>query len=109
MSENQFYSLMNDTKWEEIRDAVNNSTDKIHWRTKDIMNGYISQWDGDWYYHFRDGRHRAIERLEIKVETDDLKKKVLAILQEIHVPGKVFKDSIRIYGYAKTSEAVDYL
>jgi len=45
---------MNNTKWEEIRNAMNDCSINTIWRTKDVKTKYISDWDGDWFYHFKD-------------------------------------------------------
>lgn len=36
-------------------------------------------------------------------------KKLLDILEKMHVPGKVLEDAIRVYGYADTGSYVDYI
>ena len=109
MNSYHYYPVMNNTKWEEIREAMYNSPTHIQWRTKDIETGYISTWDAEWYYHFRLGDYKYIEWLEIKAETDELRKDLLDILQKIHVPGKVLEDVIRVYGYVDTESYVDYI
>ena len=49
-------SVMNSTKWEELRLAMYALGD-LHpkWCTKDIETGFIPEWEGEWFYHFRDG------------------------------------------------------
>jgi len=51
----QYQKVMNNTKWEEIREAMLDSPTVHNWRTKDIETGYICPWDGKWFYHFRLG------------------------------------------------------
>lgn len=109
MNSYHYYPVMNNTKWEEIREAMYNSPTHIQWRTKDIETGYISTWDAEWYYHFRLGDYKYIEWLEIKADTEELRKDLLDILQKIHVPGKVLEDVIRVYGYVDTESYVDYI
>jgi hypothetical protein len=98
--------LMNNTKWNEIRNAMYGLNDKIQWRTKDIENGYISNWDAEWYYHFIIGGFNTIEWLEIKF-TSKNKEKIISELVKIHVPGKILDETIIIYGYSE--EPVDYI
>ena len=107
MSFNEYHSLMNNTKWEEIRLAMYEYPISVQWRVKNIDNGYISNWDGDWFYHFRLDGYDTIEWLEIKVNNDEIKNDIVRILRKIHVPGEVFKDHIKIYGYKKDG-FIDY-
>jgi hypothetical protein len=109
MKHNQFYPVMNDTKWEEIRLAMYDYPNNRQWRTKDIENGYICPWDGEWFYHFRNGGYKSIQWLEIKAETEEIRNDILEILKSIHVPGEVFDDVIRVYGYVEIGKSCDYL
>lgn len=108
---NSYYShpVMNNTKWEEIREAMCNTPNHFQWRTKDIETGYITMWDAESYYHFRLGDYNYIEWLEIKADTEELRKNLLDILEKIHVPRKVLEDAIRVYEYADTGSYVDYI
>ncbi|TCM89718.1 hypothetical protein EV294_1115 [Paenibacillus sp. BK033] len=90
--------LMNDTKWDEIREAMLDSDRTIRWRTKDNENGYIAHWDADWFYHFRQGRYKTIEWLEISLTEENIAY-VMTKLKEIHVPGEVDGNVARVYGY----------
>jgi hypothetical protein len=78
------------------------------WRTKEIESEYISEWDREWYYHFRAGGHKNIEWVEILVENEEIKQQVIKVLKPIHVPGEIEEEIIRVYGYAK-DKAVDYI
>ncbi|OIK11539.1 hypothetical protein BIV60_18010 [Bacillus sp. MUM 116] len=100
---------MNNTKWEEIREAMLDSPNGHPWRTKNIETGYICPWDGEWFYHFRIGGHKCTEWLEIKSETEEIRNEVLEILKGIHVPGEVLDGVIRVYGYVEIGKSVDYL
>ena len=113
MKYNQYQEVMNNTKWEEIREAMLDSPNGHQWRSKSIEKGYIYPWDGDWFYHLKiDGRvdsYKTIEWLEIKAETEEMRKEVLEILKSIHVPGEVLDNAIRVYGYVEVGKPVDYL
>lgn len=105
----QYQQVMNDTKWEEIRLAMYDYPTNPQWRTKDIESGYICPWDGEWFYHFKLGGYKTIEWLEIKAETEEIRNDVLKILKAIHVPGAVFDDVIKVYGYVEVGKSVDYI
>jgi hypothetical protein len=105
----KYQQVMNDTKWEEIRLAMYDYPNNRQWRTKDIESGYICPWDGEWFYHFKLGGYKTIEWLDIKAETEEIRNDVLKILKAIHVPGEVFDDVIKVYGYVEIGKFVDYL
>ena len=98
---------MNKTKWDEIRLSMYNlginMKTAIKWRTKDVKNGYISNWDGEWYYHFKNGGYETIEWLEISTPNNIIKEAILNELKKIHIPSKIQEGSIMIYGYPNDS------
>ena len=99
MNFNEYLSLMNNTKWEEIRLAMYDYPITVQWRVKNIDSWYISNWDEEWFCHFRLGGYHTIEWLEIKVDNEEIKNDVINILRKIHVPGEVLEDSIKVYEY----------
>ncbi|ANC77427.1 hypothetical protein ABE65_011685 [Fictibacillus phosphorivorans] len=109
MQNKDYQCVMNNTKWHEIRLAMSSFPTSLQWRTKDIETAYISTWDSEWFYHFMIEGYKCIEWLEIKTETEIIKNEVLEILKSIHVPGKIFEDKIRVYGYVEVCTSVDYL
>jgi hypothetical protein len=97
---------MNNTKWEELRLAMLSLGDlRPRWRTKDV-SGYVSSWDGEWYYHFRDG-FKSIEWVEIYIQSAEQDIAVLELLRRIHVPGHKIEQGYRIYGYLPDNVPVD--
>jgi hypothetical protein len=99
---------MNDTKWEEIRLAMNDYPKGTQWRIKNVDSGYVCNWDGDWYYHFRIGGYNTIEWLEIKFNNEEMKNDIINILRKVHVAGEILDNSIKVYGYIK-DKFVDYI
>lgn len=100
---------MNNTKWEELRLAMYSLGHlRPSWRTKDIT-GYLTPWDGEWFYHFRDGVFTSIEWLEIQVLSAEQDAAVLALLREIHLPGHRIEQGFRVYGYAPDDVAIGYV
>lgn len=79
------------------------------WRTRDIKNGYISPWDGEWFYHFRAGGYKTIEWVEIEVKSNEQRALVLKRLREMHVPGEVSEHGFIVFGYAPIDRALGYL
>ncbi|MEN3930581.1 DUF6678 family protein [Microvirga sp. W0021] len=101
---------MNNTKWDELRLAMYNLTDlSPMWRTLDTEKDYLSPWDGEWFYHFRNGGYEFIKWVEIEVLTAQQEQAVLAQLKKIHVPGERTENGFRVFGYVETGTEVNYL
>jgi hypothetical protein len=92
---------MNNAKWDELRLAMYNLGGlRPLWRTKDV-SGYVSSWDGEWFYHFREGGYSSIEWVEIQVKSADHDAAILELLRHIHLPGHRIDQGFRIYGYVR--------
>jgi hypothetical protein len=104
------HPVMNDTKWDKLRIAMYELGPlSPKWRTLDTENGYLSPWDSEWYYHFRDGGYRTIQWVEIAVTTEAQRETVLSQLAKIHLPGEETESGFRIFGYVADGQVVDYL
>jgi hypothetical protein len=100
---------LNNTKWEELREAMYNLGELTpRWRTRDV-SGYISSWDGDWFYHLGNGGYDSIEWVEIQILSAEQDAAVLALIQQIHLPGQRIERGFRIYGYATDGVTLNYL
>lgn len=103
-------SVMNNTKWEELRFAMYELgplTPK--WRTRCIENGYVTSWDREWFYHFREGGYEVTEWVEIEVTSQEQDTAVYQALSRIHVPGESVANGYRVYGYVPVGMSIDYL
>ena len=79
------------------------------WRTSDVESGYVSEWEREWFYHFRMGGYASIQWVEIAVDSDAQRDAILKELVRIHVPGERTASGYRIFGYAETGQTVDYI
>ena len=105
-----FVRLMNNTKWEEIRLGMYRLDDlSPMWRTKDVENHYVCDWDGEWFHHFRISGYEFIEWLEIATTSPEQTAAVGAVLARIHVPGEQVGCVFRVFGYASIGKVVEYL
>lgn len=105
-----FTRLMNNTKWDEIRLGMSALGDlSPKWRTKDVENHHICEWDSEWFYHFRIGGYECIEWLEIATSSSERVAVVGTVLQRIRVPGEQIGSVFRVFGYAPIGKIVDYL
>jgi len=104
------FAVMNNTKWKELQKAMYELGESSpQWRTKCLTNGFISAWDGEWYYHFSVGGFKDIEWVEIRAEDDEGKGVLLSELRKIHVPGVEIENGYRVYGYIEEGKVVDYV
>lgn len=103
-------SLMNDTKWDELRLAMCELGPlSPRWRTLDVENGHLSEWDGEWFYHFRNSGYKFIKWVEIAIESLAQRQAVLNELAKVRVPGEPTETGFRVIGYAELGVEVDYL
>ncbi|WP_143696942.1 DUF6678 family protein [Vibrio coralliilyticus] len=63
------HGVMNTTKWNELWAAMCTLHPRPRWRTREVDSGYVSDWDRDWFYHFRASSFRTIEWVEITTDT----------------------------------------
>jgi len=101
-------SVMNNTKWDELRLAMYELEPKPAWRTKCWENGYVTPWDREWYYHFREGGYELTEWVEIRTESEEQKQGVLSVLDRVHVPTEEISDGFRVYGYVQPGQQIEY-
>lgn len=102
--------LMNDTKWDELRLAMHRlGKNSPKWRTMDVESGYLSAWDGDWFYHFRTGEYKTIAYVEIRVTDDASRDLIRHALADIHVPGHENEEGFVVFGYKRPGEPVDFI
>ncbi|WP_234836389.1 DUF6678 family protein, partial [Sinorhizobium meliloti] len=52
------HSVMNNTKWDELRLAMHALDRRPLWRCKDV-NGHYSGGDQEWFYHSQTGRYAS--------------------------------------------------
>lgn len=90
-------SLINDTKWRELCVAFSAFKKKPAWRTRDLLNGHLSDWDTEWYHHV--GPHYcSIEWLEIDPrDCDD--ESITSVLRQVGVPFDESELYFRVIGY----------
>jgi hypothetical protein len=107
--QSRFYSVANDTKWRELREAVLDlaPSERPQFRCRNLETGGLSQWDGEWYYHWTSGGWDWIEWAELSVETAPQRERVRAILKRIRFAGRETTEGFCIYGYVR--KAANYV
>lgn len=101
---------MNNTKWRELQMAMYELKENHpKWRSKSINNECVTQWDGEWYYHFSEGGFKDLEWVEIKAESEEQKELIFSKLKDVHVPGHETANGYRVYGYIKEGQSIDYI
>jgi hypothetical protein len=92
-------SLMNDTKWRELCFAFSAFEKKPAWRTRDLLNGHLSDWDCEWFHHVGPD-YCSIEWLEIDPrDCDD--ESITTVLRQVGVPFEESEHYFRVIGYRK--------
>ncbi|MFA7174652.1 MAG: DUF6678 family protein [Kiritimatiellia bacterium] len=100
--------VMNNTKWDELRLAMYELEPAPAWRTKCWENGFVTPWDREWYYHFREGGYELTEWVEIRTESNEQRHSVLSVLDRVHVPTEEISDGFRVYGYIQPGQQIEY-
>jgi len=102
------YSCMNNTKWNEIRQAMISMASPPLWKIT-FLDGYESAVDGEWFYHFSEGGYLDIQYLDILTNSVEQHVMVGTILRAINTPGMETSTGYRILGYADPVSNADYL
>ena len=92
-------SHMNDTKWRELCYAFGSLTLRPKWRTLDLLNGHISEWDCEWIHHVGPD-YCSIEWLEIDPTGID-HECIRSILREVGVQFYESTPYFRVFGYRR--------
>ena len=92
-------SYMNDTKWRELCYAFSSFDTKPRWRTRDLLTGYLSEWDRGWFHHVGPD-YCSIEWLEIDPGGCD-RESVRAVLREVGAPFEESEQFFRVVGYKR--------
>jgi hypothetical protein len=78
------------------------------WRTRDLETGFVSAWDGEWFYHFRAGDYSKIEWVEIRCETAEQRAAVQHELGCVHVPVERTEEGFKVYEFIVPGAAIEY-
>ena len=109
----QLASVMNDTKWRELRQAMIEREHKPRFRLQCLLAPPTDpeRWDGEWYYHLPtfvwiewldiDPIHRPSNHLSRK-DWVDLTGELLLLLETHSIPFEMQSPFIRIHEYRRT-------
>ena len=100
--------VMNNTKWDELRLAMYALDPHPRWSVLN-RNGYQSDPDGEWFYHFRIGGYEDIVHVDIFAQNPAQRDLIRSALCQIHVPGEETPEGFRVFGYLREGQAADYL
>ncbi|WP_309394581.1 DUF6678 family protein [Chelatococcus sambhunathii] len=102
------HPLMNDTKWDELRLSMHRIENRPQFRCKDA-NGFYSEPDREWFYHFRGIEYKSLIYVDILVSDPSQRVIVRTELKVIHVPGEETAEGFRVYGYSRPGQTLDYI
>lgn len=91
-------SCMNDTKWRELCEAFRHWPKSPRFRIRDLLadEGYISDWDGEWYYHPLP--YVSIHWLEVELSEDQIPQ-ALDLCKRIGAPIERSPMGLRVWGW----------
>jgi hypothetical protein len=92
------WSVMNDTKWEELVSAMRSLADFTpRYRQKHVRSPEPASWDREWFYHLRP--FSVVEWVDI--DPGPHVAKIEKTLREIHVPFSREGPYLRVWGYVR--------
>jgi FAD/FMN-containing dehydrogenase len=92
-------ACMNDTKWREVCELFRHwSAPPPRFRISDLLapDGYVSEWDREWYYHPRP--YVSIQWLEVEIPSDSVPA-ALARCKEIGASVEARDVGLRVWGW----------
>jgi len=95
------YSVCNNTKWSELREAMLGIPEEQRPKRRSVvLDGFESDYDGEWYYHFRDGGYDELRHIDVKSPNDVIDAAVLLAIRKLHLAASRVGPNIwRIFGY----------
>ena len=109
-----YTSTANKTKWLKLRDFVLTLDVRPRFRSKILETGYVSKWDGEWYYHLigesaiNEGNFKEIEWFELAGSALE-DHTIIERISSIGFCGEFVDGNLRLYGYIKNGEFVPKL
>lgn len=102
--ETTHFSVANHSRWRSLRDyMINVKGDKPRFRSRCILNGYVSNWDGEWTYHFSGAGFKNIEWFELRGDVLNDPQMIAGIVN-IQFVGKFVGPALRLYGYLENGQ-----
>jgi hypothetical protein len=99
ITEEQLLPVLNNTKWASLIEAMLNAREmKPQFRTRSVFAppGFVTDWDGDWYYHI----HPVLELewVELRAASRDW---LFETLRLKHIPFTEVAGVVRVWGYTR--------
>lgn len=113
VQEEQLVSVMNDTKWRELRQVMIELPRSPKYRLQCLLSPPTApdNWDGDWYYHLPtfvwiewldiDPIYQTRRGHLLKDELTDLTRELTPLLEAHSIPFEANGPFIRIHGYRR--------
>ncbi len=102
----RLFSVCNNTKWDELREAMLDlrGKERPKWRSTNL-NGFQYGYDGEWYYHFLgDGDYSDMQHVDVKSASDACDLLVQEAIRRIGLVAKRLEPRVwRVYGYIDTT------
>lgn len=104
------FSVSNNSRWQQLRVVMLqlDGLERPEFRSRCVTNGYVSEWDSEWCYHFSDGGYKDIEWFELRGGSL-LEPQVFADVVSIQFAGHLYENTLRLYGYLRNGVVADKL
>jgi hypothetical protein len=99
-------SLMNDTKWRELRSGLLALKFPPRLRVRDLLApaGYVTPWDHYWYDHLMPSV--SLEWVELDLQSVPAREPILDVLRKVGVPYAEVEGNLRVHGYSRSSPSL---
>jgi hypothetical protein len=101
MDSRTHFSVSNNTKWEELRAAMLElpAGHRPQFRSE-TLEGHQSEFDGEWFYHFREGGYADIRYFDLRSPNEECDDHVSAAIQRVGLHAERVAPLIwRVFGY----------
>ncbi len=100
LSAEELFPILNDTKWLELigemLEAPEGMAPKFRTRSVFASKGFMTEWDGEWYYHIHPVAE--LEWVELQASSEDW---LCDILRKHNIPFTIENGVPRVWGYTR--------
>ena len=99
LASGQLFPVLNNTKWTElIEEMLTAKNMSPQFRTRSVFAPpeFVTEWDGEWYYHIHPVAE--LEWVELRAKSLDW---LLGVLKKHSIPYSIEEGILRVWGYTR--------